>query len=317
MATKERKETSAERGSVSRSTADCAMERCGSQTRAPLCCLRLLVVLNVLVLASVVLYAEDLTTLDGKTFTNITEVTKYPKLVVFTYNSNRTSVAISNLPAEVRAKYGIIIKTNTPKVSVTQTQANRFSNPVDIFLWQNRESDLEQHESDYFTTNEPPFGFTRDKQRWIYLKHAEIELSVWTKTWFHQPDLKDLEDSQEMHFDIGQEGVVTNIFNKFFEWDAVATRNHTENFEKEMARRPMNQSDSDITKELYGGFCIYTFSWESGKSQLRVSDSAPYSGSFEKDDLIHFQTLLTNLPSMKEKLSSAIRNKEAQKDLFK
>src|SRR5208282_3993033 len=288
MATKERKETSAERGSVSRSTADCAMERCGSQTRAPLCCLRLLVVLKVLVLASVVLYAEDLTTLDGKTFTNITEVTKYPKLVVFTYNSNRTSVAISNLPAEVRAKYGIIIKTNTPKVSVTQTQANRFSNPVDIFLWQNRESDLEQHESDYFTTNEPPFGFTRDKQRWIYLKHAEIELSVWTKTWFHQPDLKDLEDSQEMHFDIGQEGVVTNIFNKFFEWDAVATRNHTENFEKEMARRPMNQSDS-----------------------------APYSGSFEKDDLIHFQTLLTNLPSMKEKLSSAIRNKEAQKDLFK
>ena len=286
-------------------------------SRAPLRSLRLLVALSVLILPSVFSYAEDLTTLDGKIFTNITEITKYPKLVVFTYNSNRTSVAISNLPAEFRAKYGIIIKTNTPNVSVTQNQRSPFANPVDLFLWQNRESDLEQHESDYFTTNEPPFGFTRDKQRWIYLRHAGIELIAFTTTHFHRPDLKDLEDSQEMHFDIGQEESVTNVFNKFFEWDTVASKNHTENFETEIARCPMSRATSSIVTELYGGVCVYNFSWQDGKSQLRVTDSAPYSGSFEKDDLIHFQTLLTNLPSMKEKLSSAIRNKETQKDLFK
>jgi hypothetical protein len=228
-----------------------------------------------------------------------------------------TGVKPSNLPEDFRAKYGIIIKTNTPKSSVAQTQTSLLANPVDLFLWQNRESDLQQHESDYSTTNEPPFGFTIDKQRWIYLRHAEIELSAWTKTWFHQPDNKDLEDNQEMHFDLDQEVLVTNIFNKFFEWDAVATKNHAENFEKEIARCSMNRSADSITKELIGGARVFSFSWENGKSQLRVTDEAPYSGSFERDDLIHFQTLLTNLPSMKEKLSAAIRNKEVQKDLFK
>jgi hypothetical protein len=228
-----------------------------------------------------------------------------------------TGVKPSNLPEDFRAKYGIIIKTNTPKVSVAPTQTGQFANPVDLFLWQNRESDLEQHESDYFSTNEPPFGFTVDKQRWIYLRHAEIELSVFVHTHFHRDDTKDLEDTQEFHFDLDQEGLVTNVFNKFFEWDAVAAKNHAENFEKEIARCSMNRSALDITKELYGGARVFNFSWEDGKSQLRVTDEAPYSGSFEKDDLIHFQTLLTNLPSMKEKLSSAIRNKEVQKDLFK
>jgi hypothetical protein len=75
--------------------------------------LRFFVAFGVLVLPSVFLYAEDLTTLDGKTFTKITEIAKYPKLVVFTYNSNRTSVTISNLSENFRVKYGITIQTNS------------------------------------------------------------------------------------------------------------------------------------------------------------------------------------------------------------
>lgn len=82
--------------------------------------LRLFVAFGVLVLPSVFSYAEDLTTLDGKTFTNITEVTKYPKLVVFTYNSNRTSAAISNLPEDFLAKHGVEVPLHTAANANTQ-----------------------------------------------------------------------------------------------------------------------------------------------------------------------------------------------------
>jgi hypothetical protein len=58
--------------------------------------------------------------LDGKTFTNITEVTKYPKLVVFTYNSNRTSAAISNLPEDFLAKHGVEVPLHTAANANTQ-----------------------------------------------------------------------------------------------------------------------------------------------------------------------------------------------------
>ena len=60
-------------------------------------------------------HGEDLITLDGKTFTNITEVTKYPNQVFFTYNENRIGVAISNLPEDFLAKHGV-----TPSVATGQ-----------------------------------------------------------------------------------------------------------------------------------------------------------------------------------------------------
>jgi hypothetical protein len=57
---------------------------------------------------------EDLTTLDGQIFMNISEVTKYPQFIYFTYNGDRKSVQNTNLPKEFKEKFNIVIKTNLP-----------------------------------------------------------------------------------------------------------------------------------------------------------------------------------------------------------
>jgi TPR repeat protein len=58
------------------------------------------------VLVSRLSYSEDLTTLDGKRFSNITELSKYPKQVFFTWNEERISVAITNLPDDFIKSHG-------------------------------------------------------------------------------------------------------------------------------------------------------------------------------------------------------------------
>ena len=143
------------------------------------------------------------------------------------------------------------------------------------------------------------------------------EISLTANTEIEIGDYEPHKDSQEMEFEVGQEQLVSNIFEKFIDWESIAETNHTENFEKEFASRPMNQSASDYAKEIYKGFCVYTFSWNNGEATLRVTDTAPYSGNFQKEDVIHFQVLLKLLPSMKGKLVEAIKSKEVQKDLFK
>src|ERR1039457_4950300 len=55
--------------------------------------------------------AEDLTTLDGKKYADITDISKYPKQVYFTSNSNRIGVAITNLPEDFQERHGIIKTT--------------------------------------------------------------------------------------------------------------------------------------------------------------------------------------------------------------
>jgi len=67
-----------------------------------------LVVVAFLALTAQFSHAEDLTTLDGKKYSDITEISKYPKQVYFTCNSNRIGVAITNLPEEFQEKHGII-----------------------------------------------------------------------------------------------------------------------------------------------------------------------------------------------------------------
>jgi len=68
--------------------------------------------------------------LDGKIFTNITEVAKYPNLVVFTYNESRTSVAISNLPAEFRVKHGVKETESAPQAVPLQTNSTDMIYPL-------------------------------------------------------------------------------------------------------------------------------------------------------------------------------------------
>ncbi len=190
--------------------------------------LSFLVALGALVLPSVFSYAEDLTTLDGKTFTNITEVAKYPNQIFFTCNEKRISVAISNMPEEFLAEHGIQklenppsqqinvqpVDVTQPTVSTTTQPILQLTNPVDLFLWQNRESDLDQMECSYFTTNDS-IGIERSKQWCLTLKHAEVDLDANSTTSYNNAKLDDLKTSQWMHFDIGQEGLVTNISTNF------------------------------------------------------------------------------------------------------
>lgn len=265
--------------------------------------------------------AEDLTTLDGHTFTNITQVDKYPNLIVFTYNGTRKTTATTNLPDEFRAKHGIAVKTNTPTVATVRAQPQL--SPVDVFLWQNRESKLEQRIHESITTN---LDTDCDLYKsWnIILQSAEVELSVFkTTTFFEGGKIKDtIESTEEMTFDTGDENSIVKLFDKFLEWDSVATSKNAENCVKEIGTRKPTTDYILSNQRIFGsdypnGICTYTFKWENKQSELNVFQPDAKAGNFDKQDIIHFQSLMTNLPSMKEKLAAAIQNQDRQKDLFR
>ena len=67
-----------------------------------------LVAVGILTLAVRFACAEDLTTSDGKKYLDITDISKYPKQIFFTSNSNRIGVAITNLPEDFQERHGII-----------------------------------------------------------------------------------------------------------------------------------------------------------------------------------------------------------------
>jgi hypothetical protein len=52
--------------------------------------------------------AEDLVTLDGNKYVGITDISKYPKQVFFTYGTNRIAVALTNLPDDFEDRHGIL-----------------------------------------------------------------------------------------------------------------------------------------------------------------------------------------------------------------
>lgn len=131
-----------------------------------------------------------------------------------------------------------------------------------------------------------------------------------------------VETTDEMSFDSGKEDYILKVFEKFLDWENVATTNNAEDFEKEIARRTPNRAWAIYHQEMFGDsyaneVVIYTFEWKNKHATLNVQQPDPYTGNFEREDIIHFQSLLKQLPSMKEKLAHAIQSKDAQKDLFK
>ncbi len=297
--------------------------------------LRLFVAFSVLVLPFLVLYAEDLTTLDGKTFTNITEVTKYPKLVVFTYNSNRTSVAISNLPENFRVKYEIKIQTNS-----TLAAPNDRGNPDDLLLAQNEDlfecdQDMElglnetnRYSEMYSETNctdqngqisgrlkvglcvtNRHSGKVYTERSWqICLRGVSVRLAF-----SYMSEDETNMTSKAIHFALGQQTFVNQAFDKFIEWNSIAVTNKAESFEKIILQFP----DTDNVLNL-SGVHQYTFRWDlSNGGELWDSRSGVSEGGFDNDCVIHFQALLKRLPDLKAKLLEKIRHREAQKDLFK
>jgi hypothetical protein len=276
--------------------------------------------ITVLVLCLSVAQGENLTTLDGKTYTNITEITKYPKQVFLTCNSNRIGLQITNLPEDFRARHGIIIKTNTPIAATVPVQPEVAAipekpelSPSDLFLWQNRKSDLLQSVYDNFTVTN---GYNRrDIDMSFWLGHAELSLSSSTTIYFGAS--KCSPHSHHLEFDIGQEDFISKVCDKFLEWEKIAATNHAENFSKEIAKG-FCPKFSEVNEYLASGIgdhtVSYVFIWSYGEASLGIGSNMD---GFNKDEIIHFQSFLKRVPEMKEKLTAAIRAKETQKDLFK
>jgi hypothetical protein len=301
-----------------------------------------LVMVGVLVLTYLVSYAEDLTTLDGKIFTNITEITKYPKQVFFTYNENRTSVAITNLPEEFRTKNSIQLPSPVPVTRTTQQ-----ADTTDMLLAQFRNSDIEVEKTIYErVTNSSetipknaagdviaigdiaihdcsvvlnPRGFKLK----VYKTQCEPDGSLSNNT----PDV-----AVSMGFKFGEEAEVRQILDKFIEWDGIATKNKSEAFEKDVARLRDPRQIPGGSDELR----TFTFKWnkdpivnKDGWGFLFVDypalnssasdwlDWTGMGGSVEKSDALSFEELLKSIPALKEQLAQKIRDQEAQKNLFK
>ena len=247
------------------------------------------------ILTSVFAYAEDLKTLDGKTFTNITEITKYPKQVYFTSDSNRIGVAVTNLPEDFRSKHGITALSKTDSVSTVKT--NLMSpDLVDSILSQHKDSVLQV---DKFIQIAPRRDWT------IRVTTKYINLIS------HDGD-----DFDEMKLQIGQEDKAQQLFNKFLEWESIASKNNVESFEKSL---PFRYNTGTFCIETNGESNL-TFVWN--KDYTLGDKGSMYFGktfnpTFEKQDVIKFQELLRFLPDLKMQLAQTFSNEEAQKDLFK
>jgi len=237
--------------------------------------------------------SEDLTTLDGKTYLNITYITNYPNQIVFRYEGERTYVAVSNLPADFLTKHGITLNTiKTSEIKVADTPISQSPlNPADLFLLQNHTNDLFQTATDFSITNYP-LGAETSRNWFLSIGMGQINLTAWTQVSYSDEKTNRSRIEETMCFNIGQEELFSGILKKFMDWDEIAATNHVENFEKELARGPVKQQ-SDSNSYLTGNVCVYNFIWQEGKSSLDVQDpEALHSGYFWKDDIIHFQKLL-------------------------
>jgi hypothetical protein len=241
---------------------------------------------------------ENLTTLNGTTFTNITDITKYQTVVVFTYNSNRTAVAISNLPEQFRLKYAITNTVKSEVVANAQTQSTQVQDTMsELFGPQDsyNGSNLIECDSDLSDISNK----VSDRGFQICLNTAGrvklIRCAGTTPT--------DIQCETLMDFHKSEEDIINQVFKKFIEWDTIATTNNAEPFRKEIAGPETG---------LYS-IGLYTFNWDFGRSYLTGDNcSAP----IYRDDIIHFQNLLKRLPTIESNLMDRIRNQQNQKLLF-
>ena len=267
----------------------------------------------ILVLTTSFSCAEDLTALDGKTYTNITEITKYPNQVFFTYNEKRTSIVISNLPPEFLIKHGVkeIKKESDSRIVPPQT------NQIDVFLSNNRNSDLEvQRDIQQDMANRAVW------RTWtIVLTARDVQLSSYI---FCRIDsgVKSA-GSVSMRFQLGEETSARQVFDKFIEWETIASMNNSESFEKVIPDNDNLNSAIPIDK-----MHIFNFKWEkTGRPELGVgadiraslidSIQVVFTDNAHKPDVLGFRELLKFVPEMKMELAQKIRAQEAQKNLFK
>jgi len=192
-------------------------------------------------------------------------------------------------------------------------------NSIDSFLWENRKTDLSETEED-FTSNRNPEAFNGERyiiwDRTITIASGEIRLKAADKIHDnYNRERANLIPASEVVFEIGQEAQINPVFEKFLEWATTAKANNVEKFEKQIL---CTTNRFGLPLESAQVIQTYTFSWQDGQASLLISDSSRDSvAMFTTEDILSLQKLLSRLPQMKQKLATAIRNKEAQKSLFK
>ena len=273
---------------------------------------------------------ENLTTLDGRTLTNVVSMTNYSSVVVIKHDGGMTGVKPSNLSEDFRAKYGIKIKTNAVATATRQTLQP--ASPTDVFLAQHKDSDfkvtksIDQHRTNLIS------GST------AIIDIHDCELSVIPKGFIFTTYSFKCDSSGDMEtngadapvilgFRFGEEPLVRQIFDKYIEWEAIAATNNAQNFEKTI----VSIREPAVTPYGSDEFRSFTFRWDRdaimGKdARATLGASYPvmnfdmgslFYGSVEKSDILAFGELLKSVPELKEELVQKLRSQETQKDLFK
>jgi len=213
--------------------------------------------------------AEDLTTLDGITFTNITEIDKYPKQVYFTCNSNRIGLSITNLPEWFRAKHQIMLQTNSIVANADADGLSRLND--DLFLNQHLNSQFSCRTNISFDVTNKFTGV-----RWhgcsLEVNPKGFEFYVGSGRQLEnrgKHTLKeelDFLDSQKnttqatIYFRFGEEKRAEQIFKRYLEWEETAVANNAVPFNKELAYI----SNSDIWQSKRS----FEFMWQFGEARL-------------------------------------------------
>jgi hypothetical protein len=248
---------------------------------------------------------ENLTTLNGTTYTNITDIAKYQTVIVFTYCSNRTAVAISNLPEQFQLKYAITNKIEPQGITSSgdqsaQAQSQETASQTMSWLFGPRDSYSGNILTECTSDLSDVSNRISDKGWQICLNSAG-----WvTLTRFIGTTPTDVRAEASMSFHENEKDIISQVFKKFVDWDSIAMTNNAESFEKEIAGPEMALDSTER----------FTFHWDLGKSYLT---SASCSAPIYRDDIIHFQNLLKQLSLIGSKLTDRIRSQENQKDLFK
>lgn len=262
---------------------------------------------------------ENLTTLDGRTFTNVYSVTNYSSVVVIRHDGGMTGVKPSNLPQEFCDKYSITKPVSidatkpAPEIAIQKKSLSvksvKITPELDDYLSNHASSDL------LFETN-AQCGcsvFLRSKQFTLDVFNSDLytgslsEVVAGPASYdrLQAINTRSLNDGSRMveTFQYGQEIALNQVFNKFLEWDETASKKNVESFRKE------------IPHDLAGH--IFIFCWDSGSKESTLSLTTNTAARFRKDQVIMLQNILKDFPEFKEQLVKIVERQEAQKGLFK
>ena len=248
---------------------------------------------------------ENLTTLDGRTFTNVYSVTNYSSVVVIRHDGGMTGVKPSSLPEDFRAKYGIKIPTNVITASGQKTQQ---TNSLDVFFSYHSDSALTL-ESGTNRFEAQSFGSTFHS--WS-IKVSAKGFELWVGTIIDDSSHPEnhLNIQQSASFKFNQEMFVVAALNKVVEWGKIASEKKAEAFEKIIGSLP-----DEILGNI-GEKNDYTFYWSTDQNAAGYGLKGP-GFVFNQEEISHLIDLMQSLPSLKQQLAEKIKNQAVQQVLFK